>query len=461
MDARNWSPMTVPNGPSDVATFSNSSITTITWSGSIQLSAINFQLAGSAYIIKPVSKPVPTSLTLVGPGITNDSGQVQTFGDLSMMGSSDFTITFEGDATAGSSNTFYIPGAKAAGQPAGGIRFLGQSKAGFSTYIVMRGESSGAPGAQATFVDQSSAYGGDFVVFTPGSDGSLGASILFSDASAAGIATIKGGAVSFADQSTADDAQVSYYDGTVDISGHDEPGITIGALSGTGTVTLGGRNLRVGSAIDLSFIEGEIVDGGKPGGSLTKVGDYDNVYLSGTNTYTGNTTIEGGSLLLDSIEALAGTGSVFVDAGTLTTSSSTRQQRKPVTIGKSVTVGNGTGSGAYLSPNIRPALAIGRTLNFKGDGSYICALSPIKAIAGELIARRVIIDGGQFGFSAPISRSIDIGTAFTVIQNAGSLPISGRFANLPDGGVITAYGNNFAANYEGGDGNDLTLTVVP
>jgi len=31
---------------------------------------------------------------------------------------------------------------------------------------------------------------------------------------------------------------------------------------------------------------------------------------------------------------------------------------------------------------------------------------------------------------------------------------------LPDGGIITIGANNFQANYEGGDGNDLTLTVV-
>jgi hypothetical protein len=40
-------------------------------------------------------------------------------------------------------------------------------------------------------------------------------------------------------------------------------------------------------------------------------------------------------------------------------------------------------------------------------------------------------------------------------------PISVTFVNLPDGGTIIAGNNTFQANYEGGDGNDLTLTVVP
>jgi hypothetical protein len=53
------------------------------------------------------------------------------------------------------------------------------------------------------------------------------------------------------------------------------------------------------------------------------------------------------------------------------------------------------------------------------------------------------------------------GTVFTVISNTGASPISGTFSNLADGGTITVGSNTFQANYEGGDGNDLTLTVVP
>ena len=53
------------------------------------------------------------------------------------------------------------------------------------------------------------------------------------------------------------------------------------------------------------------------------------------------------------------------------------------------------------------------------------------------------------------------GTVFTVVDNKSDLPVSGTLANLADGSVITGGGNNFRANYEGGDGNDLTLTVVP
>ena len=53
------------------------------------------------------------------------------------------------------------------------------------------------------------------------------------------------------------------------------------------------------------------------------------------------------------------------------------------------------------------------------------------------------------------------GTVYTLISNTCASPISGTFSNLPDGAILTVNGNNLQANYEGGDGNDLTLTVVP
>ena len=54
-----------------------------------------------------------------------------------------------------------------------------------------------------------------------------------------------------------------------------------------------------------------------------------------------------------------------------------------------------------------------------------------------------------------------MGLAFTIISNTSANPISGTFSNLPDGAIVTINGNNLQASYEGGDGNDLTLTVVP
>jgi hypothetical protein len=47
------------------------------------------------------------------------------------------------------------------------------------------------------------------------------------------------------------------------------------------------------------------------------------------------------------------------------------------------------------------------------------------------------------------------------ISNTSVNPTSGTFINLADGAIVNIGGVNFQADYEGGDGNDLTLTVVP
>ena len=49
---------------------------------------------------------------------------------------------------------------------------------------------------------------------------------------------------------------------------------------------------------------------------------------------------------------------------------------------------------------------------------------------------------------------------FIVIKNTAPGAINGVFANLPDGATIVAGLNTFQADYLGGNGNDLTLTVL-
>ena len=48
-----------------------------------------------------------------------------------------------------------------------------------------------------------------------------------------------------------------------------------------------------------------------------------------------------------------------------------------------------------------------------------------------------------------------------MIDNTAATQIAGTFGNLPDGSVFMVGRNTFQASYSGGDGNDLTFTVVP
>jgi hypothetical protein len=72
----------------------------------------------------------------------------------------------------------------------------------------------------------------------------------------------------------------------------------------------------------------------------------------------------------------------------------------------------------------------------------------------------VIISGARFSFT-DLGKALTPGTVYTVIDNTAATPIAGTFSNLADGSVFTVNAHTFQADYQGGDGNDLTLTVLP
>jgi hypothetical protein len=72
-----------------------------------------------------------------------------------------------------------------------------------------------------------------------------------------------------------------------------------------------------------------------------------------------------------------------------------------------------------------------------------------------------INSGAMIALSGQTQGRLTTGLTLTLIGNTSANLISGTFSNLPDGSIVTINGNNFQASYSGGDGNDLTLTVVP
>src|SRR5262249_3549564 len=153
-----------------------------------------------------------------------------------------------------------------------------------------------------------------------------------------------------------------------------------------------------------------------------------------------------------------GTGPVQVNAGTLGGSG---------IIAGAVTVGSGSGAGAFLAPaagSSTPAtLTTQSSLTLLSDSTYNCTgrAKGRQVQTDSVVANGVTITGATFSFTLRISGTLHRGTVITVISNTGSSPVSGTFSNLADGAILTVGHTNFQANYEGGDGNDLTLTVVP
>ena len=176
------------------------------------------------------------------------------------------------------------------------------------------------------------------------------------------------------------------------------------------------------------------------------------------NNYSEGTTVSSGILLVsNSSGSGTGTGAVTVDAGTI--------GGKGIIAG-AVTVGTGSGAGAFLEPSVgvvKPSsLSIQSALTFKADSTYTYNLNTRKAKADKVIANGVTIESGaQFNFVAAANKTLNLGKRFVAISNTAATPISGTFANLSDGSTFTVGPNTFQVSYSGGDGNDLTLTVVP
>ena len=179
----------------------------------------------------------------------------------------------------------------------------------------------------------------------------------------------EGGFIQYRLGSTGGTARVEVFgNGTLDISQHNAPGVTTGSIEGSGLVFLGGVNLTVGTNNLSTTFSGLMQDGGfsgGTGGSLTKTGTG-KLTLSGASTYTGVTTVNAGTLLVSNTTGSAtGTGAVKVNAGTLGGSG---------IISGAVTIGTGSGAGAFLAPaggtRKQATLTSQSALTFNGDATY-------------------------------------------------------------------------------------------
>ncbi len=333
--------------------------------------------------------------------------------------------------------SFIANGATTAGAQGGQVYTYGG--AGYATFTAKGGQGSGAQGGLVEIHNIANSSQ-TIVTAENGKNGGLGGMI---------VLTVS--------PTTLDQVQFQLFgNGTLQVTDlYRQKSVTIGSLSGDGAVSLGGFNLNVGSnKLDTTF-SGLLQETG----SLDKLGSG-TLTLSGPNTYNGSTTVSAGTLRASNATGSAtGLGPVKVNAGTLGGSG---------IISGLVKIGTGSGTGAFLAPaagtNKQSTLTMQGALSFSSDAtySYTFQAKKNKARSDLVIASGVTINSGaSLDLSGQTQGRMKRGTVLTLISNTSANPINGAFSNLPEGAIANVDGNNLQASYSGGDGNDLTLTVVP
>lgn len=171
--------------------------------------------------------------------------------------------------------------------------------------------------------------------------------------------------------------------------------------------------------------------------------------LTGANTYSGPTHLVNavGTGTLEVNGSLATDGAVNVHAGTALGGEGTIGG--PVVVNTGGTLSPGVATGILNTGSVE--LNVGSTFSVELNGSTAGTEHDQVKVTGT-----VNISGANL----QIARTFDpaIGTQFTLIANDGTDPVSGIFAALAEGAVISVDGVDFVITYAGGDGNDVVLT---
>ncbi len=192
-------------------------------------------------------------------------------------------------------------------------------------------------------------------------------------------------------------------------------------------------NFTNGLTVTVSPFTGYTLSGTITGsGGLVKNGSNGSLTISGGNSYTGGTTLNGNSLILGSNTA-AGTGTILLNAGTLSSTATARSIINALQIGGNVAIGNGNQTFA-VSGGV-DLLNGTRTLSNAGTSAALVTLSGVvsngtlvKDSVGSMLlsnsantyAGGTTINNGTLQFADDGSR----GTGGILINNGGALAVN-------------------------------------
>jgi autotransporter-associated beta strand protein len=426
------------NGRADFVDSSTAGHATINMTGDSYTFRSN-STAGSATIINTASNvDFHENSTAGNATVTLANSGAFRFRDNSTAGSATITtnnfgrVEFRNTSTAGS--------AAITNNNSSEVSFRNTSTAGNAT---ITNNTSGTVSFFATSTAASATInnGGTLLFFATSTAGSATitnistGTLNFYEGSTAGSATITtSGAVSFNDTSSGGSARlIAATGGSFDFSGLTSSGTTAGSIEGAGTFKLGSRTITVGGN-NLSTTVSGVIQGN--GGALVKTGTGTQT-LSGTNTHTGATTVNAGTLQVD---------------GSIASSSQTSVNNGATLSGNGIVGNTAINNGGTLAPgNSTAVLTVQGSLTFSTATAYLVQTS------GASSSSRTVVTGaanyaGQVVVDVP-TRLLQTNT-YRIFTSGSS---TGAFA-----GASLRPGNNFASNATlSYVGHDVFLTLGP
>jgi autotransporter-associated beta strand protein len=370
-----------------------------------------------------------------GTGITNNSGITQNFVTAVDGAGERGLISFTNSATAGSMTAITNNGATVSGERGGFTDFLDTSTAGSATINNNGGAVSGANGGFTEFFNTSTAGSATLIANGGTVAGASGGLIVFFTDSTGGTASVD---VRNNGSGTA---------GNLDISFHNAPGVTIGSLEGSGNVFLGANNLTVGSNNLSKTFSGVMQDGGQfggTGGSLTKIGTR-TLALTGANTYTGGTTVNAGTLLVNNTTG-SGTGT-----GNVTVNNSGTTLGGTGMISGNVTVN----AGANLHPGTSPGILNTGSVTLASTSNFLVDINgpTVGTQYSQLNVTGTVTLSGTCNLVVHVGGPLNLNDTFTIVTSTGG--VSGLFAQ--GSSVTGSNGDVFSIDYTS---NDVVLTAT-
>lgn len=289
---------------------------------------------------------------------------------------------------------------------------------------------------------------GGFTTFSDNSDASRatlvnnnGGFLTFSGSSSAGSSVISnnsGGTIQFSGTPSADAARVQNSAGaTIDISRLSAAQLSIGSLEGAGSVFLGSKTLLLGALNENAVLAAALREGfgGGIGGSLKKVGTA-NLILTGASSYTGQTSIDAGTLTVNGSlvsPVSVNVGGILSGSGVIT---------------NTVTIG----AGGTLAPGASIGTITARDIRFVGGSIYRVEIDAAGNSDRTVSTANVNIDDGSTVDVRAVGEKPPPTQRYTIVSAANT--VSGRFttavSNVPFTTPVLSY-----------DAQNVYLMLVP